>query len=65
MGGLEIEDRLQEGKFRAVQPGKGNELVVNVSETLERWTNGKVYHPILLGIHNEVLLEVEYHDPND
>ena len=42
IGGLEIEDRAHRGQFHRVWPGRRSELVVNSSETLERWTNGKV-----------------------
>jgi isopenicillin N synthase-like dioxygenase len=41
-GGLEIEDRAHRGQFHRVSPGRRSELIVNSSETLERWTNGKV-----------------------
>ncbi|KAL9031256.1 MAG: hypothetical protein Q9196_000694 [Gyalolechia fulgens] len=40
VGGLEFEDREKAGKFNRVQCGKPAEMVVNVSETLQRWTNG-------------------------
>ena len=40
VGGLEIEDRLNRGTFCPVPRGQWNEMIVNVSETLERWTNG-------------------------
>lgn len=40
VGGLEIEDRTRKGSFFPVPRGEWNELIVNVSETLERWTNG-------------------------
>jgi isopenicillin N synthase-like dioxygenase len=42
IGGLEIEDRAHRGQFHRVSPGRRSELIVNSSETLERWTNGKV-----------------------
>ena len=42
--GLEFEDRSQPGgkSFNRVQCGDPVEMVVNVSETLQRWTNGKL-----------------------
>ncbi|KAH7154723.1 oxidoreductase [Fusarium sp. MPI-SDFR-AT-0072] len=50
IGGLEIEDRTHRGQFQRVSPGHRSELVVNSSETLERWTNGK----IRAGVHRVV-----------
>ena len=38
VGGLEIEDRSRSGSFISVPP-KSNEMIVNVSDTLQRWTN--------------------------
>ncbi|CAO2650496.1 Nn.00g017880.m01.CDS01 [Neocucurbitaria sp. VM-36] len=43
VGGLEMEDRRKPGTFIPVLPSEPNapsEMVVNVSDTLERWTNG-------------------------
>ncbi|KAL9103486.1 MAG: hypothetical protein Q9163_001482 [Psora crenata] len=40
VGGLEFENRNTPGTFDRVDPGNPSELVVNVSETLQRWTNG-------------------------
>ena len=40
VGGLEFEDREEAGKFNRVQCENPAEMVVNVSETLQRWTNG-------------------------
>lgn len=54
IGGLEIEDRTHRGQFHRVLPGRRSELIVNSSETLERWTNGKV----CLGFHTNF---VKYH----
>ena len=42
VGGLEFEDRKQPGNFVRVRCGDPAEMVVNVSETLQRWTNGNV-----------------------
>ena len=38
-GGLEFEDRAQEGHFERIECRARNEMVVNISETLQRWTN--------------------------
>lgn len=40
VGGLEFENREQRGTFSRVESGGPTEVVVNVSETLQRWTNG-------------------------
>ena len=40
VGGLEFENRRQPGTFTRVSCQDPVELVVNVSETLQRWTNG-------------------------
>ena len=45
IGGLELEDRTAPGKFVPVDPGpaeKPSEMVVNISDTLERWSNGVI-----------------------
>ena len=39
VGGLEIEDRAHQGRFVPVPPSSRMEMVVNVSDTLQRWTN--------------------------
>lgn len=42
VGGLELEDRKNPGLFVPVMPGDPNaltELVVNISDTFQRWTN--------------------------
>ncbi len=43
-GGLEFEDRAQRGsdRFVRVESDDPREMIVNVSETLQRWTNGKL-----------------------
>ncbi|KAG9258280.1 isopenicillin N synthase [Emericellopsis atlantica] len=48
VGGLEIENRRCDGKFEAVDPNALDELILNISETMERWTNGVVK----AGVHN-------------
>ena len=40
VGGLEFEDREKGGSFVEIEPGDRAEMIVNVSETLQRWTNG-------------------------
>jgi isopenicillin N synthase-like dioxygenase len=40
VGGLEFEESHKSGKFVPVPQGKRNELIINVADTLERWTNG-------------------------
>ncbi|KAL8726063.1 MAG: hypothetical protein Q9166_006942 [cf. Caloplaca sp. 2 TL-2023] len=40
VGGLEFENRRQRGTFDRVDCSDAAEMVVNVSETLQRWTNG-------------------------
>lgn len=42
VGGLEFENRKQSGSFGRVECGSPVEMVVNVSETLQRWTNGSL-----------------------
>jgi isopenicillin N synthase-like dioxygenase len=39
VGGLEMEDRTRPGEFVPVSPGAPADMVVNISETLQRWTN--------------------------
>ena len=39
-GGLEIEDRTRSDAWMPVMTSSTSELVVNISDTLERWTNG-------------------------
>ena len=41
-GGLEIEDRQHPGKFLAVSKIQGEEIILNIGDTLQRWTNGKL-----------------------
>ena len=40
VGGLEFEDREQPGRFIPVACHEVGDMVVNVADTLERWTNG-------------------------
>jgi isopenicillin N synthase-like dioxygenase len=40
VGGLEIEDPSSPGTFLPVPQGARNEMIVNVADTLQRWTNG-------------------------
>lgn len=47
LGGLELEDRSQSGSFLPILPGTRSEMVVNISETFQLWTNDV----ITAGIH--------------
>ncbi|UNI16129.1 hypothetical protein JDV02_002596 [Purpureocillium takamizusanense] len=50
IGGLELEDRRNPGTFAPVCPGSADgptEMVVNISDTFQRWTNGDV----MAGVH--------------
>lgn len=40
VGGLEFENRKKKGSFYRVDCESSSHLIVNVSETLQRWTNG-------------------------
>ena len=42
VGGLEFEDREHPGQFIPLEPTSSDDLIVNVSDTLERWTNGVI-----------------------
>lgn len=42
VGGLEFEDRQRPGVFNRVPCDDPTDIIVNVSETLQRWTNGSV-----------------------
>ncbi|KAL8682572.1 MAG: hypothetical protein Q9186_001425 [Xanthomendoza sp. 1 TL-2023] len=42
VGGLEFEDRRQRDTFQRIECSNSSEMVVNVSETLQRWTNGSL-----------------------
>ena len=42
VGGLEFENRKRPGTFTRVGCGGPSEMIVNVSETLQRWTNGNL-----------------------
>ncbi len=39
VGGLEYENRLRPGTFVPIECGAPSEMIVNISETLQRWTN--------------------------
>lgn len=67
VGGLEIEDRKDKGNFAPVPRERWNEMLVNVSETLERWTNGvlpagvhQVTVPPKLKDDNEAVIPARY-----
>jgi isopenicillin N synthase-like dioxygenase len=45
IGGLELEDRTRPGTFVPVtptSPGQQSEMIVNISDTFQRWTNGVI-----------------------
>jgi isopenicillin N synthase-like dioxygenase len=42
VGGLECENRQQAGAFHRVESSSQSEMIVNISETLQRWTNNVV-----------------------
>lgn len=42
VGGLEVEDSATK-KFVPIPPGEPTEMVVNVGDTLTRWTNGRIF----------------------
>lgn len=42
VGGLEFENRKESSTFSRVECGSVADMVVNVSETLQRWTNGNL-----------------------
>ena len=42
VGGLEIEDRDHPGVFTAVPNVQGPEIIVNIGDSMQRWTNDKL-----------------------
>ena len=42
VGGLELEDRSTPGTFVPVLPESKYELVINISDTFQRWSNGVI-----------------------
>ncbi|KAK7990331.1 hypothetical protein PG990_014611 [Apiospora arundinis] len=50
-GGLEVEDKARLGAFVPVPREDEAELVINIGDTLERWTNGR----LKAGLHRVVL----------
>ena len=59
VGGLEFENRKQKGTFDRVECGSPSEMIVNVSETLQRWTNKR----LPAGLHRvDVPAHAEYAD---
>lgn len=67
VGGLEFENRQQPGSFSRIDCGATSEMVVNVSETLQRWTNDclpaglhRVSLPPLLGAGEDRLVPERY-----
>jgi isopenicillin N synthase-like dioxygenase len=59
-GGLEMEDREHLGSFVPIPSGSRSEMVVNISETFQRWTNNKVragVHQVTIPPHMKSLEE--------
>jgi isopenicillin N synthase-like dioxygenase len=54
VGGLECENREQPQSFQRVHCGDEAEMVVNVSETLQRWTN----NVLKAGLHRVTMPEI-------
>lgn len=52
-GGLEVEDRSSPDTFVPVPPTDTMEMIVNVGDTLQRWTNGK----LIGGVHRVTIPE--------
>ena len=44
VGGLEIESQNEKGKYIPIASGGKTELILNVGDCLQRWTNGKSFH---------------------
>lgn len=60
VGGLEIEDQRNDGVFHPVITKENeNEMIVNVGDSLMRWTNGH----LCSGMHRVVLRRPEPHEP--
>lgn len=41
-GGLEVEDQTEPGRYIPVPPEDSYEIIVNISDTFERWVNGVI-----------------------
>lgn len=62
-GGLQIEDPPHSGKFVGVPLVEKTELLINVGDTLERWTNGRVpagVHQVTASDEKEEILPARY-----
>jgi isopenicillin N synthase-like dioxygenase len=46
VGGLEFEDQSQPGTFIPIIRGSPSEMILNVGDTYERWTNGVIRAPV-------------------
>ncbi|KAL3444267.1 Clavaminate synthase-like protein [Aspergillus insuetus] len=42
VGGLQVEDQRENGRFLPVEPEDGYEVVINVGDCLQRWTNRRL-----------------------
>ena len=50
-GGLEIESQTETGSYIPIASGGKTELVLNVGDCLQRWTNGEILHPYVDMVH--------------
>ena len=44
VGGLEVESQAEKGNYISVASGGKIELILNVGDCLQRWTNGEIFH---------------------
>jgi isopenicillin N synthase-like dioxygenase len=51
VGGLEIESQTETGSYIHIASGGKTELVLNVGDCLQRWTNGEILHPYVDMVH--------------
>ncbi|KAL9122708.1 MAG: hypothetical protein Q9187_000746, partial [Circinaria calcarea] len=58
VGGLEIEDRVHPASFIPVLPRSSGEMIINISDTLQRWTNDNLQ----AGVHQ---VTIPYHTKTD
>jgi isopenicillin N synthase-like dioxygenase len=70
VGGLEFEESHNSGKFLPVPQGAKNELIINVADTLERWTNGalkagmhRVMQPVSTTLGEQTLIQERWSVP--
>ena len=56
-GGLEVEDQQEEGRFLPVESARTTDMIVNIGDTLQRWTNDK-----LRSVNHRVTIPAEMKD---